>query len=412
MRTYNQIWRKVSVFAFVLSSGLLIAFFTGCQGPVKPPSAPAKEKEPIIRAKVFGPGMSVPMAINGPFKVQINGQTVYQASSLARTEVQSRGNVVSFGAKQIPVNNNYCDVVPDCSGTICVDDRYYRGNIRLHIVGSQIYAVNHVPVEDYLMGVIPGEMPARFALEAYKAQAVAARTFALYEKFSLSGNRTWDVLANEGSQMYIGKSGENAKGNQAVEATHGVVLTADTKAHGRKIFPAYFSSTCGGWTQPAIYLANVDPDIMPLRGGVKCDGCAISTHRNWTNKTIPISEVTASINARNLTSSPMQQVSAVNVVSRTPQGHIVRVEVVDITGQRVTIPAQKFRLIVGSRKMPSTFCDISIQGTNLVFSNGHGLGHACGMCQWGAEGMAQKGYTAKEILLHYYPNAVLVKAYQ
>jgi stage II sporulation protein D len=355
--------------------------------------------------------MSVPLAINGPFKVQVNGQTVYQASSLASTQVQPYGNVIAFGSRQIPVGN-YCDVIPDCSGTICVGGQYYRGNIRLHIASGQIYAVNHVSAEDYLKGVIPGEMPARFSLEAYKAQAVAARTFALYEKFSLSNNRTWDVLANEGSQMYLGKSGENAKGNQAVEATRGVVLTGTTKAHGRKIFPAYFSSTCGGWTQPAIYLANVDPDIVPLRGGVKCDGCAISPHRNWTNKVIPISEVTASINARNLTPSPMQQVTAVNVLSRTPQGHIVRVEVIDITGQRITIPAQKFRLIVGSRKMPSTFCDVSIQGTNLVFTNGHGLGHACGMCQWGAEGMAQKGYTAKEILLHYYPTAILVKAYQ
>lgn len=411
MRHYKQIWRKAFVIAFLLFLGTMCAIFPGCQSPKPTPSGAVEGKEPIIRAKIFDSAMTVPLSVQGPFKVQCNGQTVHQAGSLNRTEVRAQGNAFCFGNQQVAAGS-WCDIVPDYNGTICVNGQYYRGSVRLHNTGGQVYVVNHVRIEDYLKGVIPGEMPKRFSLEAYKVQAIAARTFALYEKFSSQSSKTWDVLANEGSQMYLGKSGENTQGNEAVDATRGIVLTATTKNRGRKIFPAYFSSTCGGWTQPAIYLANVDPSIAPLRGGVKCDGCAISNHRNWDSKFVPLADVVSSLNARGETPTPMQQIVAVNVLSRTPQGHIVRVEVVDSTGQRVTIPAQRFRLIVGSRKMPSTFCDISIQGTNLVFSNGHGLGHACGMCQWGAEGMSRKGYTAKEILLHYYPTAVLVKAYQ
>ncbi|NLE30123.1 MAG: SpoIID/LytB domain-containing protein [Phycisphaerae bacterium] len=410
MRTYNRIPHKASIVAFLVSLAAMGAFFFGCQSPVKPRPGMVEGKEPIIRAMIFGPAASMPLSVNGPLKVQSRGRVVYQSSSMVLAEVRAEGNVLCLGAQRLAVNG-VCDVIPDINGTLCVNGQYYRGSLRLHITGGQIYAVNHVQIEDYLKGVIPGEMPKRFSVEAYKAQAVSARTFALYEKYTAPGSKTWDVLANEGSQMYLGKSVEIAKGNQAVDATRGVVLVSTTEKYGRKIFPTYFSSTCGGWTQPAVHLANIDPNISPLRGGVKCDGCVISPHRNWDQKVVPLADVVQKINEKGASPAPFQQLTAVNVLSRTPQGHIVRVEVVDITGQRVTISAQRFRLIVGSRKMPSTFCDISIQGSNLVFSNGHGLGHACGMCQWGAEGMAQKGYTAKEILLHYYPTAALVKAY-
>jgi stage II sporulation protein D len=105
-------------------------------------------------------------------------------------------------------------------------------------------------------------------------------------------------------------------------------------------------------------------------------------------------------------------VTAINVVARAQNCRITRVEVVDRTGHRVTLAGERFRLVVGSRKMPSTWCNIRQEGPNFVFTDGHGLGHGVGMCQFGAEGMAQHGYTGMEILAHYYPNARFVHAYK
>jgi stage II sporulation protein D len=404
--------RKLAVTSLFLLLMALSVLFSGCiNTPVIKPAQPTVA-EPIIRVKIFDAAPSVPVAVSGGFTIQNSDRKiVYQGPSLPNTNLMLQGNRLVIGSQQVPFGE-YCDIVPNQDGILAVNYRYYHGSLRLHKTSSgQLYAVNHVRAEEYLKGVLPGEMPKRFSMEAFKAQAVAARTFALYEKATLPGKRAWDVMDNESSQMYIGRSGETQQCNMAVQATRGIVLTADIPGHGRKIFPAYFSSTCGGWTEPAVCLANIDPNIKPLQGGVKCDGCAISPHRNWTDKRVSLEDVRNSINSRCLSPVPLQQISSIRVLQKTRQGFIWKVEVTDITGRSVTIPGQKFRLTVGSRKMPSTFCDLHIEGSDLVFDNGHGLGHGCGMCQWGAEGMARQGYTAKEILLHYYPGAQMVRAY-
>jgi stage II sporulation protein D len=354
----------------------------------------------------------VPVAISGAFTVQNSShQVIYKGANLPNTNISMQGGMLCIGSQQMPFGT-YCDIVPAIDGTLAVNFRYYHGSLRLCPASTgQIYAVNHVRIEDYLKGVLPGEMPKRFSMEAFKAQAVASRTFALFEKASFPGKRTWDVVDNESSQMYIGRSGETDQTNMAVNATRGIVLVADIPGQGRKIFPAYFSSTCGGWTEPATCLANINPNIRPLQGGVKCDGCTISPHRNWTNKRVSLEDVKNAINNRGDFPVKLQQIASVRILQRTKQGFIWSVEITDIAGQRVVIPGQRFRLTVGARKMMSTLCDIRIEGPDMVFESGHGLGHGCGMCQWGAEGMARKGYTGKEILLHYYPGAMLVRAY-
>jgi stage II sporulation protein D len=407
-----MVLRKLAVVGFSLVSIGLCLFFAGCQ--FDQPRKPVAEagREPIIRVQICGASQTIPLAVDGPFTILgRGGQKLYQGAALANSEVRLEGDGLRVGSQRIAFDE-YCDVVPQYDGALAVNHRYYHGSLRLHRTASgQLYAVNHLKTEDYLKGVLPGELPKRFSLEAFKAQAIAARTFALYEKMTSHERKTWDVMNNESSQMYVGKSGETDMANQAVQATAAIVLAADMPGRGWKIFPAYYSSTCGGWTQPSTALANINPAIKPLMAEVRCDGCAISPRRNWDSMVVSLADVAQSINQRGLAPRPISRITSIRVLERTAKGHITKVEMTDSAGQRVMIPGQKFRLAVGSRRMPSTLCDVRVEGDNVVFYNGHGLGHACGMCQWGAEGMARKGYTAKEILLHYYPQARLIRAY-
>jgi len=397
----------------LLMASVVGVWFTGCRRWARPVITTQKHEvpEPAIRVKIAGPAASIPMSVDGPYTIySFNGQAVLQGSGLGYTQVKLEGDNLRIGSKVVKIDD-YCDVVPERNGSVAVDSRYYRGSMRLlRTADGQLLAVNHVRCEDYLKGVLPGELPNRFALEAFKAQAIAARTFALYEKYTAPSRKKWDVVATEGSQMYLGRSVETSKALQAVEATRGIVLTAKLNG-GWRIFPTYYSSTCGGRTQSAIHLANIDPKIQPLQGGVVCRTCNISPHHRWPDRVIPASELTQAINKSMAAPLPFQMVTAVNILERAQNCRITRVEVVDSGGQRVTLTGERFRLIVGSRRIPSTWCNVRQEGSNFVFFDGHGLGHGVGMCQYGAEGMAQKGYTAMEILSLYYPKAKLIRAY-
>jgi stage II sporulation protein D len=101
----------------------------------------------------------------------------------------------------------------------------------------------------------------------------------------------------------------------------------------------------------------------------------------------------------------------IEVAQQSRYGRITQVKVTDGTGKTVTLAGEKFRRIIGSRDMPSTRCRLRKEGSDYVFFDGYGLGHGVGMCQYGAEGLARKGYTAVEILNYYYPSSRLVRAY-
>ena len=159
-------------------------------------------------------------------------------------------------------------------GSIKLDGHSYRHALEFSRDSSgTLSVINEIPIEDYLKGVLPKEISSRWPLEALKAQAVAARTFALFkaienrdEKFVLSK----DIL----SQVYGGKTSENSVTSRAVEITEGQILV-----YRGKIFPAYFHSTCGGATTHAEYIWNVKPH--PALQGVNCTFCHTSQYYRW-----------------------------------------------------------------------------------------------------------------------------------
>ena len=265
-------------------------------------------------------------------------------------------------------------------------------------------------LEDYVQGVVAAEMPALFAPAALEAQAVAARTYAVRRMRSLGGNGcnrhpgadACDDPAH--CQAYLPVSAQKMKWGVldfsanyykirlAVEATAGLVLTYD----GQVIDPI-FHSTCGGRTE---YANLVWTNEYPYLSSVVCDYCQHS-RRLTGQQTFTLTEVTDRLTQWN----PAVAVTARALRSRTPpltvaersaSGRVLAVRV----GTR-TMRGTEFRALFA---LDSTNFTLTIQSDRVTIAT-RGFGHGVGMCQFGADGLAQAGRNFREILAHYYRGA-------
>lgn len=311
-------------------------------------------------------------------------------------------------------------VLPNRDGSLSYgdreyEDREYRGYLVVKREGDGFLVINVVDIESYLRGVLQGELPKYFHPETYRAQAIISRTYALYQRYVNGPQRAWDVTATTSSQVYHGKEGEGSKANEAVDDTAGLVCAWDSP-EGRKIFCAYFSSTCGGMNQD---VANVKggPSVRPLEGGVICEYCKASDWYHWPTATISKEEITRAVKPFLVKggythADKIARIESMQIVRRTKGGRAVRLRLVDKNGLTVDMRAEDFRLLINSgRTIKSTWFDVVNEANSIAFTNGRGFGHGIGMCQHGADGMARRGMKAGQILQHYYPGCVLVRAY-
>ncbi len=166
-------------------------------------------------------------------------------------------------------------IVPAGDGPISLQGRRYRGALRLDDLEGGIRAVNHVDLEDYLRGVVPGEAPAGWgddAPAALQAQAIAARSYALA---TLVADEPFDLYADTRSQVYAGASFEDPRTDLAVQATEGRVLT-----HGGRVIVAYYSSSSGGHTEDGdrVFPAG---EPQPFLTGIEDPYDAIAPLHRW-----------------------------------------------------------------------------------------------------------------------------------
>ncbi|KHG65389.1 stage II sporulation protein D [Thermus sp. 2.9] len=262
-----------------------------------------------------------------------------------------------------------------------LEGRPYRGGVRLLPQGGKLLVINLVLLEDYLLGVLPGEMPEGFPLEALKAQAVLARTFAVNR---LNPKAPYDLCASELCQVYLGFAAEKPKHAQAVAATRGQVLS-----YGGKAISALYHADSGGMTagseevfQKALPYLRPRPD--PYAKGPKSA---------WR---VSVSKEAAEQALRALGYTPKGE-EAPQVLERSPSGRAWRVR---LMGVEVWGPeAQRLLRLMG---LPSALAEF--QGFEAV---GRGAGHGVGLSQWGAKGMAEAGFDHREILGHYFPGTFL-----
>jgi stage II sporulation protein D len=165
-------------------------------------------------------------------------------------------------------------LLPSKGANLVFAGRQYRANLRVGLVDTQLEVVNVVPLETYLRGVVPGEMPRDWPVEALKAQAVAARTYAIT---SLQKGRSFDLYSDWRSQMYYGASAEAPSPTRAVTETRGQVLTYD----GALAQVFYFSSS-GGRTSSALDVFGTD---LPYLVAVDDPWDETSPHHRWEPRT-------------------------------------------------------------------------------------------------------------------------------
>lgn len=302
---------------------------------------------------------------------------------------------------------------------------FYRGILRLLPYGDGFTVVNCLDIENYLAGVLAKELYTTWANATYQALAVAARTFARYQSVTAGTQTFFDVTDDQASQVYAGFTGETPRSRSAVAATAGMMLRAGPPGQ-EALFLTQYSACCGGNVNGAGVLRNVPP-LAPLAGGQACTDCAACSKYRWPPVRVTKSDAFAALRAAYPAAANLGQVAEVRVFQATAYGRPVWLDIVGLPGKDpLRIRADDLRLALLRLKNPagvspaaalfSMNCQIrGVQvpggGDFIEFYDGKGFGHGVGLCQWGAQGKAQKGWTARQILDFYYPGAKIVKAY-
>ncbi|MBR1754423.1 SpoIID/LytB domain-containing protein [bacterium] len=196
----------------------------------------------------------------GVFINPLTNKSIYNTVGMKAYELKAYKSGIG-----IKIDNKYYDmgsssvVLRPESGFVSAKNRWYRGLLMIYNLNGKLVVVNKVDIEDYIRGVVPSEMPASWNIEAHKAQAIAARSYAL-ANLGKRAARGYDLKDTPEDQAYGGASAEKERTNKAVDDTKEVVLIYDLK-----IIPAYYSASAGGktknsgdvWMQNLPYLQSV-----------------------------------------------------------------------------------------------------------------------------------------------------------
>lgn len=270
-----------------------------------------------------------------------------------------------------------------------LNGRMYRGSlwVKPEVVKdkngtsvTRLTAINIIDLEDYLMSVLPSEMPSAWPHEALKAQAIAARSYAIANlgKYRSQG---YDVKATVLDQAYRGAVAETIASNKAIAETRGIVMK-----HDGKVVPGFFHSSSAGhtdvaehvWTKEVPYLKSV-PDVDHK-----------SKYVLWERK-FPTPQID------NILGKDVGNVLGLFPVHRSPSGRVKNLLVIGSKGTTF-VPGTTVRQLFA---LPSTNFNVLAYQDAYLFK-GQGFGHGLGMSQYGARSLAEHGYNAAQILAYYY----------
>lgn len=361
-----------------------------------PGAASAQPNAESIRVAVVREDPQVALQVYGRFTVRAmqTGATVQEGRRMPETAVKALPEGIALGEQVLPGSG--VRIEPASDAAISVNGRRLRGTLEIVRQKNQkLLVINHIGLEDYLRGVLSKEAPDYWPEEALKAIAVAARTYAVYQRFSKEG-ADYDVTADVMSQDYGGKSAEKTATTRAVKATSGWILMY----HGG-LFPAFYHSTCGGMTEHARVMGKYD--LVPLRGGIACTHCNASPFYTW-QRHLTRKDVNWALHKSHHGS--IGTIRDMRVTKTTLSG---RVEEVTIYGAKraVRLTGYDLRALFGFDRIRSPLLTIAATADGFLI-NGRGWGHGVGMCQWGAAELARRGMSAQEILRWYYPESQLV----
>jgi stage II sporulation protein D len=282
----------------------------------------------------------------------------------------------------------------------------YRGGMEFCLEGGKLTAVNVLNIEDYLRGVVPSEMPSAWPPEALKAQAVAARNYALQRVEATRGD-TFNVYNNMSSQVYGGYDAETPAANRAVEETSGVVMLS-----GGKTVSAFFHSSSGGFTENS---EDVWSGQVPYIRSKKDPYDQNDKHYNW-KVSYTAEQLKDKLAAAGYKFSKVTDVVELDRTSSGARVMKLAVKGEAAAGKPLTVEiknADKVRAALGLKSALFKFTKKYDRSKNLtsVEFTGSGWGHGLGMSQYGARGMALEGNEYQEILKYYYSGIKFAEDY-
>lgn len=351
-------------------------------------------------------GQMIEVGLQSGSELSVTGLSAFHveaASSLGsypagtRLTISKSGNGLSVNGKSVGAKVYFKS--GGSGAAFAVKGNRYRGVIKAIASPSGVTLVNQVSMEDYLKGVVPCEIVPSWQMDAIKAQAVAARTYAMFHK---NGYRSagYDVTDDTRTQVYRGVSAETEATNRAVMETAGEVVT-----YGGSPIDAVFHASGGGYTENC---ENVWGSPVPYLKGVPEDKYATP----W-KKTISLSSFTKMADVGRLKGIKLSALHIGEAHKTNDRGISGRVKSVILVGSKGN------RVVSGDRlqqiyDLNSTLFDLSVSGNQLVIT-GYGYGHGLGLSQWGAEAMAEKHGGAKDyyktILMHYFTGTKVEKVY-
>lgn len=270
-----------------------------------------------------------------------------------------------------------------------------RGGLEVTRTDAGLRVVNEVPLEQYVAGTLGREIYPGWHEETLKAQAVVSRTFALYRRDE-HREPGFDLRADTGDQVYGGVDAETPRAGAAVAATRGEILV-----YGGAPILAAFHSASGGRTESA---EEVWGEKLPYLVSLPVPHEEDSPDTYWRAR------VTGTTLGRALAPLGLRlgAVRQVRVVDRSGSGRARRVYLSGTEGSG-TLSGRALRAALGDSVLRSTLFEVRPgDGGGFIFV-GSGHGHGVGMSQWGAEAMARRGATYREILANFYPGTRLVR---
>jgi SpoIID/LytB domain protein len=267
--------------------------------------------------------------------------------------------------------------------------------------------LNFVYLEDYIQSVTPSEVPAKWvdpaenAVEAVKAQSIAARSYGLntIATSRRASTREWDVVPTTLHQAYLGVRTITSETRPLVETTSGQIVVYDNK-----VILAVFSANSGGytcssydcWGNDVPYLQAIEdaPEVRNLPGGKK-------------PSTIPTSAILTALKSLRVITNTRQNVESISAFRVNTSQRVTQIQVVASGKTHNLNPAQTTHLIK-KLSIAGRYLDFSTVVNDQVVVSKLGFGHAIGMSQWGAYAFSRRGLTYQQILQHYYKDTQII----
>lgn len=324
-------------------------------------------------------------AITGSLYFRREGQTTWKSAGAALHLTTQGGNQLLLRVgEQIFTSPRFH--LKSREGRLLINGETFVGSLVATGHKDQLVLVNELPLEQYLLGILPGEMVPSWPHEALKAQAIAARTYALYMK-KHPKHSLYDLERTVRDQVYDATGKVFSRVASAVKETQGQVLNL-----GGKVFKSFYHSRCGGSTELA---TTVWRSREGHRESVQCPYCQKNPFR-WQTL-IPARELRALLQTR----PEARSLPKLELGGRTISGRVAFLKLKDGLNER-RIASDELRSLFGYTRLKSTYFEWESVPQGILFK-GLGNGHGVGLCQWGTKHLAERGWNAHDILKHYYP---------